>query len=122
MTAHRFPNGNDDGCELARKAMVRATDALDASRNVYESIGGMTREQAAMRAEMRAGFAHIDQRMRDTARKANEAFRSANKFEEQELENLRKSAQFWKRWVLGILAGIIVAVVGSAIVRALIHH
>lgn len=50
-------NGHDaDGCELARVAIVRASDALDASRHVYEALGRLTREVAGLGTKLEVGL------------------------------------------------------------------
>lgn len=131
MAAH-LSNGDAGGCELARLAMVRASDALDGQRNVYEALGGVTRELAGNRAAAEAGFASmgrrldkLDERLRSTRAMAREASDSSHAHVEQELKNLRNSAQFWKRWVLGIVA----AVIGTGLctlvvlgIKAIVRH
>jgi hypothetical protein len=108
--------GEPEGCELARQAMVRSTDALDASRAVYEALGQLTREVAGMRTEMREGFRSLAGRVRDVRKEARAAMDSVDDLEDTQVRNLKEAlakahdeTTRWKWWVLGIVAGVAIA-------------
>lgn len=124
------------GCERAQHALDLAKDALDGNRTLYESMGGIARELAGMRAQMTAGFEQIGRRLREfekrqhistsdlrelataqelAARAQLERERDAAR---QELDRLNKARLRAWQWGLGIVATVIGGVLLAVILQA----
>jgi hypothetical protein len=122
MTMHPPPRGNSsapDGCALAHvaneKAETAREEAREGYRSVYEALGRLVGEQAALRALVHSAFARLGVVESTAEELENTGVRNLR----EELAKAREQADGWKKWLLGIVSGVIVAVVAAIILAAL---
>jgi hypothetical protein len=135
----------DTGCQLARIALERANDAADgaklasvkadeakqSSRSVYNALGQIQRELGALRAEVQTGFASTAVRIETQERRQQDSQNDIDKLEDTQVtmlkDELQKSLNRLKElrdndakrtwWVLGIAATIIAGLVVALVAK-----
>jgi hypothetical protein len=111
-------NGDHSPCvdELARE---RADSALETARSAWQGMGELTREVSGLREEVRVGFRDLNRKL-DGRASRHDIQDLKDEFEDSkviylkgELAKVNKRDGLVLKWVLGILAALIVAALSA---------